>query len=70
MHGAIYGCTVLGEVHPVSTQNKILISDTVKVLFKETGGIYVRTDRDIMIKFDKLWFVMVAQQQANFAKLF
>ena len=29
VHGAISGCTVLGEVHPVSAQNKSLISDTV-----------------------------------------
>ena len=29
MHGAISGCTVLGEVHPVSAQHKSLISDTV-----------------------------------------
>ena len=28
VHGAISGCTVLGEVHPVSAQNKSLISDT------------------------------------------
>ena len=27
VHGAISGCTVLGEVHPVSAQNKSLISD-------------------------------------------
>ena len=26
--GAISGCTLLGEVHPVSAQNKGLISDT------------------------------------------
>ena len=29
VHGAISGCTLLGEVHPVSAQNKGLISDTV-----------------------------------------
>ena len=29
VHGAITGCTVLGEVHLVSAQNKSLISDTV-----------------------------------------
>ena len=28
VHGAIFECTVLGEVHPVSAQNKSLISDT------------------------------------------
>ena len=28
VHGAISGCTVLVEVHPVSAQNKSLISDT------------------------------------------
>ena len=28
VHGAISGCTVLGKVHPVSAQNKSLISDT------------------------------------------
>ena len=28
VHGAISGCTVLGEVHPASAQNKSLISDT------------------------------------------
>ena len=28
VHGAISGCTVLLEVHPVSAQNKSLISDT------------------------------------------
>ena len=28
VHGAISGCTVLWEVHPVSAQNKSLISDT------------------------------------------
>ena len=28
VHGAISGCTVLGEVHPVSAQTKSLISDT------------------------------------------
>ena len=28
VHGEIPGCTVLGEVHPVGAQNKILISDT------------------------------------------
>ena len=28
VHGSISGCTVLGEVHPVSAQNKSLISDT------------------------------------------
>ena len=28
VHGAISGCTVLGAVHPVSAQNKRLISDT------------------------------------------
>ena len=31
VHGAISGCTVLGEVHPVSAQNKSLISDTVLI---------------------------------------
>ena len=30
VHGAISGCTVLGEMHPVSAQNKSLISDTEK----------------------------------------
>ena len=30
VHGAISGCTVLGEVHPVSAQNKSLTSDTVR----------------------------------------
>ena len=29
VHGEISGCTVLGEVHPASAQNKSLISDTV-----------------------------------------
>ena len=29
VHGEISGCTVLGEVHPVSAQNKGLISDTL-----------------------------------------
>ena len=29
VRGALSGCTVLGEVHPVSAQNKSLISDTV-----------------------------------------
>ena len=28
VHGAIYGCTVLWEVHPASAQTKSLISDT------------------------------------------
>ena len=28
MHEKILGCTVLGEVHPVGSQNKTLISDT------------------------------------------
>ena len=28
VHGAISGCTILWEVHPVSAQNKSLISDT------------------------------------------
>ena len=28
VHGPFSGCTVLGEVHPVSVQNKSLISDT------------------------------------------
>ena len=28
VHGAISGCTVLGEGHPMSAQNKSLISDT------------------------------------------
>ena len=28
VHGDISGCTVLGEVHPASAQNKSLISDT------------------------------------------
>ena len=32
VHGAISGCTVLGEVHPVSAQNKSLISDTGPVV--------------------------------------
>ena len=31
VHGAISGCTVLWEVHPVSAQNKSLISDTGQV---------------------------------------
>ena len=30
VHGANSGCTDLGEVHPVSAQNKSLISDTVR----------------------------------------
>ena len=30
VHGAISGCTVLWEVHPVSAQNKSLISNTAK----------------------------------------
>ena len=29
VHGEFSGRTVLGEVHPVGTQNKTLISDTV-----------------------------------------
>ena len=29
VHGAISGCTVLEEMHPVSAQNKSLISDIV-----------------------------------------
>ena len=33
VHGAISGCTVLVEVHPVSAQNKSLISDTAKITF-------------------------------------
>ena len=28
VHGPISGCTVFWEVHPVSAQNKSLISDT------------------------------------------
>ena len=28
VHGAISGCTVLGEMHPVSAHKKSLISDT------------------------------------------
>ena len=28
VHGANSGCTDLGDVHPVSAQNKSLISDT------------------------------------------
>ena len=28
VHGAISGCTVIWEVHPVSAQTKSLISDT------------------------------------------
>ena len=28
VHGAIFGCTVLWEVHPASVQNKSLTSDT------------------------------------------
>ena len=28
VHREISGCTVLGEVHPVSAQNKSVISDT------------------------------------------
>ena len=28
VYGVISGCTVLGEVNPVSAQNKSLISDT------------------------------------------
>ena len=28
VYGEMSGCTVLGEVHPVSAQNKSLISDT------------------------------------------
>ena len=28
VHGAISGCTVLGEVHPASAHDKSLISDT------------------------------------------
>ena len=31
VHGKNSGCTVLGEVYPVSAQNKSLISDTVTV---------------------------------------
>ena len=31
VHGAISGCTVLCEVHPVSAQNKSLISDTAYI---------------------------------------
>ena len=31
VHAAISGCTDLGEVHPVSAQNKSLISDTANV---------------------------------------
>ena len=30
VHGAISGCTILGELHSVSAQNKSLISDTSK----------------------------------------
>ena len=33
VHGANSGCTDLGEVHPVSAQNKSLISDTVQPWF-------------------------------------
>ena len=33
MHGAISGCTVLGEVHPVSAQNKSLILATERLVF-------------------------------------
>ena len=28
VHGPFSGCTVYGEVHPVSAQNKSIISDT------------------------------------------
>ena len=35
VHGAISRCTVLGEVHPVSAQNKSLISDTEYTLSNE-----------------------------------
>ena len=35
VHGAISRCTVLGEVHPVSAQNKSLISDTAPFLREE-----------------------------------
>ena len=31
VHGAISGCTVFLEVHPVSAQNKSLISDTATI---------------------------------------
>ena len=41
VHGPISGCTVLGEVHPVSGQNKSLISDTVCVF------IYIGKMREI-----------------------
>ena len=32
VHGAISGCTVLGEVHPASAQNESLISDTAPTI--------------------------------------
>ena len=35
VHGTISGCTVLGEVHPLSAQNKSLISDTGIIYFAE-----------------------------------
>ena len=49
VHGAISGCTVLGEVHPVSAQNKSLISDTVNVTVTSlfySSGMHEATPRD------------------------
>ena len=50
VHVAISGCTVLGEVHPVSAQNKTLISDTVLqtlccrfLVFFKSYGQYIHT---------------------------
>ena len=45
VHGAISGCTVLGEVHPVSAQNKSLISDTaleisIITIIRYRGALY------------------------------
>ena len=39
VHGAMSGCTVLGEMHPVSAHNKSLISDTDMWVLK--GSRYV-----------------------------
>ena len=46
MHGNISGCTVLGEVHPVSAQNKSLTSDLrsdVKGLDSEDHVLILKT---------------------------
>ena len=42
VHGPFFGCTVLGEVHPVSAHNISLISDTDYTVFIEDRHIHIK----------------------------